>query len=207
MKNGDRVLLKKNLEIDKRYGTATFIKEAEHLRGKIVTVDFYSNCYSAFSIKELDEKIGYCFSELMVEKEIFTLADLKAGYLVEYKYGGCGLVFSTNGDIAISVNKDDLSDTFINDVLHIDKRDIDKKDIFLKLNKYKDDLTARYYGYEEYDIIKIYGYPSKVEDVATNSISDRPLLWESYPQVELSLQEIADKFDIPLSKLVIKYKD
>lgn len=62
-KVGDKVKVRENLEVDKRYGTEEFIEEMEEYKGKIVTIDTVNE--DDYYIEE--DKQSWLWTEEMLE--------------------------------------------------------------------------------------------------------------------------------------------
>ena len=62
-KVGDKVKVRKDLEVDKRYGTEEFIEEMEEYKGKIVTIDTVNE--DDYYIEE--DKQSWSWTEEMLE--------------------------------------------------------------------------------------------------------------------------------------------
>ena len=55
-----------------------------------------------------------------------------------------------------------------------------------------------------FDIMKVYNKPKKNSSFYTYSTTNRDLLFQRKEKKELTMQEIADKFNIPVEQLKIK---
>ena len=64
-KVGDKVKVREDLEVDKRYGTEEFIEEMEEYKGKIVTIDTVNE--DDYYIEE--DKQSWSWTEEMLEDE------------------------------------------------------------------------------------------------------------------------------------------
>jgi len=71
------------------------------------------------------------------------------------------------------------------------------------LSSYNEDLTCKIPGCEISDIVKVYRFQSNMKGASF----DRPesdVIWERKEPIELTMDEIARKFNIPVSQLKIK---
>lgn len=105
----------------------------------------------------------------------FTKADLKSGMVVE----------TARKKKALVVNNMIIYNTS-----------------FDNLENYKEDLTNRIIP--ELDIIKVYEQSDFWGRGLSNGIEHGELLWERGELVEVTMQEIADKFGVPIEQLRIK---
>ena len=114
-----------------------------------------------------------------MEKE-FTLNDLKVGMLVELRDGRKYLIAKT-----------------------IDNELVGTRDSgFMLVERYENDLSFE--GCSTNDIVKVYSIRKTKTNMYSYSTNDRDLLFERKEPKELTMQEIADKFGIPVDQLKIK---
>jgi hypothetical protein len=114
-------------------------------------------------------------------------SDLKSGMLVETREGKRGIVMlnTPNGDMIVA--GDNNADIFI-------------KKMWDELNRYADDLSHP--DGEKYNIYKIYGFNHNMG--ATHlSTSGRELLFERKDKLEVTLEQIAEKFNVDVNDLKI----
>ena len=121
--------------------------------------------------------------ENFMEKE-FTLSDLKVGMLIENRGGERYIVAETIDGQLIGTNEDG----------------------FTELKNYNADMTFMWKGgeYRYCDIIKVYSKPKRNIKFYTYDTTNRDLLFQRKEPKELTMQEIADKFNIPVDQLKIK---
>lgn len=117
--------------------------------------------------------------EDFMEKE-FTLSDLKVGMLVETRNSGYFLVAENDNEGMFFTNEDGWTGY---------------------ITKHNDMKSAIC---EDFDIMKVYSMPSKNRDAFNYSAENRKLLFQSKEPKELTMQEIADKFGIPVEQLKIR---
>ena len=117
--------------------------------------------------------------EDFMEKE-FTLSDLKVGMLVVVRCGYEYLVAKNDNEGMFFTNEDGWTECKT------------------KQNDMKSAIC------EDFDIMKVYSMPSKNRDAFNYSTENRKLLFERKEPKELTMQEIADKFNIPVDQLKIK---
>ena len=126
--------------------------------------------------------------EHLPEYEVITLNDLQMkkqdiqlGMVVEYHCGKKALVISVN-----------------NEVLFIDTNG------YMPLKDYDDDLLVINSVSDKWDIDKI--FKVTVESSISTMLNSNflKLLWERQKEVELTMDEIAEKFGIPVEQLKIK---
>ena len=128
--------------------------------------------------------------ENLPEYEVITLNDLQMkkqdiqlGMVVEYRCGKKALVISVNDEILLSDNNG-----------------------FMRLKDYTDDLLVmdRHSESGKWDIDKIFKVTIECSiDTMLNGCFLK-LLWERQKEVELTMDEIAEKFGIPVKNLKIK---
>ena len=118
--------------------------------------------------------------EDFMEKE-FTLSDLKVGMLVEIRRGDKFIIAQNEGDV-FGTNDSE----------------------WLSFDNFEEDM--RYYNRGDYcfDIVNVYGRCKKNSGFYTFSTTNRDLLFQRKEPKELTMQEIADKFGIPVDQLKIK---
>lgn len=117
--------------------------------------------------------------EDFMEKE-FTLSDLKVGMLVETRNSGYFLVAKNDNEGMFFTNEDGWTE------------------YTTKHNDMKSTIC------EDFDIMKVYSMPSKKTNAFNYSTENRKLLFERQEPKELTMQEIADKFNIPVDQLKIR---
>ena len=118
-----------------------------------------------------------------MEKE-FTLSDLKVGMLIENKGGERYVVAETINGQLIGTNETG----------------------FTELENYNADMTFMWKGceYRFYDIVKVYSKRRRGVNMYGCDTDYRDLLFQRKEPKELTMQEIADKFGIPVEQLKIK---
>lgn len=122
--------------------------------------------------------------------EVITLDDLQMkkqdiqlGMVVEYHCGKRGLVISVNDEVLFSDNNG-----------------------YMRLKDYNDDLLVidRHNDSGKWDIDKIFKVTLGCSIDTMLNGSFLKLLWERQKEVELTMDEIAEKFGIPVNNLKIK---
>ena len=118
--------------------------------------------------------------EDFMEKEL-TLSDLNVGMLIEIRRGDKFIIAQNEGDI-FGTNDSE----------------------WLSFDNFEEDM--RYYNRGDYyfDIVKVYGRCKKNNGFYTYDTTNRDLLFQRKEKKELTMQEIADKFGIPVDQLKIK---
>jgi hypothetical protein len=128
--------------------------------------------------------------EHLPEHEVITLNDLQMkkqdiqlGMVVEYHCGKKALVISVNDEVL-------FSDTFG----------------YMRLKDYNDDLTVidRHDDSGKWDIDKVFKVTLGCSIDTMLSGNFLKLFWERQKEVELTMDEIAEKFGIPVKNLKIK---
>ena len=121
--------------------------------------------------------------EDFMEKE-FTLSDLKVGMLIENRGGERYVVAETINGQLIGTNETG----------------------FTELKNYNADMTFMWkdYEYRFYDIVKVYSKRRRGVNMYGCDTDYRDLLFQRKEPKELTMQEIADKFNIPVDQLKIK---
>ena len=117
--------------------------------------------------------------EDFMEKE-FTKDDLNVGMLVVVRCGYKYLVAKNDNEGMFFTNEDGWTECKT------------------KHNNMKSAVC------EDFDIMKVYSMPSRNRDAFNYSTENRKLLFERKEPKELTMQEIADKFGIPVDQLKIK---
>lgn len=117
--------------------------------------------------------------EDFMEKE-FTLGDLKVGMLIENKEGEKFIIAETIDGRLIGTNETGFTD----------------------LKNYDTDMTC--WEFAPYDIMKVYNKPERNRRFYTCDTTNRDLLFQRKEPKELTMQEIADKFGIPVDQLKIR---
>ena len=109
--------------------------------------------------------------------------DIKLGMVIEYHCGKRALVISVNDEILFSDN-----------------------DGFMRLKDYNDDLLVieRHDTTDMWDIDKIFKVTVECSIDTMLKGCFLKLLWERQKEVELTMDEIAEKFGIPVKNLKIK---
>lgn len=118
------------------------------------------------------------WSDFMEKK--FTLSDLKVGMLVVVRCGYKYLVAKNDNEGMFFTNEEGWTE----------------------YNTKHNDMRSAMC--EDFDIMKVYSMPSKNKDAFNYSTENRTLLFERKEPKELTMQEIADKFGIPVEQLKIK---
>ena len=126
--------------------------------------------------------------EHLPEYEVITLNDLQMkkqdiqlGMVVEYHCGKKALVISVNNEVL-------FSDT----------------NGYMRLKDYDDDLLVINSDSDKWDIDKIFKVTVESSISTMLNSSFLKLLWERQKEVELTMDEIAEKFGIPVEQLKIK---
>jgi hypothetical protein len=118
------------------------------------------------------------FNNLQMKKQ-----DIKLGMVVEYHCGKRALVISVNDEVLFSDNNG-----------------------YMRLKDYSDDLLVidRHSDSDKWDIDKIFQvtFGCSIDTMLNGSFLK--LLWERQKEVELTMDEIAEKFGIPVKNLKIK---
>ena len=119
------------------------------------------------------------FNDLIQMKKL----DLKRGMVVEYHCGKKALVISVNDEVL-------FSDTFG----------------YMRLKDYNDDLLVidRHDDSGKWDIDKVFKVTLGCSIDTMLSGNFLKLIWERQKEVELTMDEIAEKFGIPVENLKIK---
>lgn len=142
-------------------------------------------CYNfnsgSFAYRNWYERYDFTILEWedFMEKE-FTLSDLKVGMLIENKEGERFIIAETIDGRLIGTNETGFTD----------------------LKNYDTDMTC--WEFATYDIMKVYNKPKRNRRFYTCDTTNRDLLFERKEPKELTMQEIADKFGIPVDQLKIK---
>ena len=144
-KVGDKVRVRKDLMVDELYESHRFTKEMEKFKGlefKVISTmkDGYLDNIDIYRL----ESLHFIFTDEMLESveepikdpSQFTKADLKSKMVVE----------TQNGDLYLVV--DDV---------------VIRRDGFLNLDGYNEDLTSNY-AFKEYDIMGVYKYKNTIHD-------------------------------------------
>lgn len=105
----------------------------------------------------------------------FSKKDLKPGMVIEYKNGERRLVVEINGELSLISNG-----------------------MFAELNNFNNDLT--YDRNPHINIVAV--YKTKPSSLST-MLETTDLIWKRPEEVTLTMQEIADKFGIPVEQLKI----
>lgn len=81
---------------------------------------------------------------------------------------------------------------------------IEQSGYYLELDNFNDDLVDTDHD-NKFDVIRVYK-PNETEDNFSFDIADHTLIWERKEDTtfELTMQEIADKFNVSVSDLRIK---
>ena len=184
-KVGDKVRVRKDLEIGIKYGEVTLLARMAYLRGKLFTIESVSNihrnCYGIGS---------WLMSEEMLEP-VFTKADLKTGHIVTVRRGGKFVVFKNLEGNFDGVNiKDSEKSYFVN---------IGSMGYNL-FDEYDDNLCVRTVTASDYDIMKV----EEVDTVAalTNEraydLANKKTIWERSVPKKMTLAEIEKELGYPV---------
>jgi hypothetical protein len=128
--------------------------------------------------------------EHLPEYEVITLNDLQMkkqdiqlGMVVEYHCGKKALVISVNDEVLFSDNNG-----------------------YMRLKEYNDDLLVidRHNDSDKWDIDKVFKVTLGCSIDTMLKGNFLKLLWERQKEVELTMDEIAEKFGIPVKNLKIK---
>jgi hypothetical protein len=148
-------------------------------RKECIYVDTFKKelTYSSYSFaKDTGERIHLCKIITLNEyMKNFSKEDLKPGMVVEYKSGERRLVVEINGELSLISNG-----------------------MFAELNTFNNDLTHDRNSY--INIVAV--YKTKPSSLAT-MLHTTDLIWKRPEEVTLTMQEIADKFGIPVEQLKI----
>lgn len=149
---------------------------------EVLYLDYYPHILRYSTAKYLREHLP--------EYEVITLNDLQMkkqdiqlGMVVEYHCGKKALVISVNDEVL-------FSDTFG----------------YMRLKDYNDDLTVidRHDDSGKWDIDKVFKVTLGCSIDTMLNGNFLKLFWERQKEVELTMDEIADKFGIPVENLKIK---
>ena len=107
--------------------------------------------------------------------------DIQLGMAIEYRCGKRALVISVNNEVLFSNSNG-----------------------YMRLKDYDDDLLVIDSNSNKWDIDKI--FKVTVESSISTMLNSNflKLLWERQKEVELTMDEIAEKFGIPVEQLKIK---
>lgn len=174
-KVGDKVRVRKDLEVSKWYGELTALNtHMEHI-GKVITITRISDGEN-YDVKESI----MTFSEEMLEPYTFTKSDLMTGDVVEN---------------AIGIRKIVLLNTKEGDIL-INDRELGN------LKNYKEDLTNKISG--DCTIVKV-RRPSNGHQMLIGNWHEMDVLWErEKPIIELTLEDIAKLKGVDVDQIRIK---
>jgi len=116
----------------------------------------------------------------------FTKADLKAGYVVQYRDGEYRMIMPSQKGLYLVLGKNGCG---------------------MYLDNFNEDLTS--FNKEgviaKCTIIAVFGYNEQGSNSLDVDWTYRPLLWSrKEPPMELTMQEIADKFGVDVKDLKIK---
>lgn len=117
--------------------------------------------------------------EDFMEKE-FTLSDLKVGMLIENRGGERFIIAETIDGRLIGTNETGFTD----------------------LKNYNADMM--HWEFASYDIMRVYNKTKRNIKFYTYDTTNRDLLFQRKEPKELTMQEIADRFGIPVDQLKIK---
>ena len=183
-KIGDKVKVRTDLIVDGVYGGQSFMSGMKLFAGKIYTIRKIDSDRKYYMFQE----IGWVWTDEMIEgpvKTPFTKSDLKTGMVVEYRNGDRRIVFrnyqGTGKDLLIG-------------------------DRWASLNDYPEDLADDSDGDRNYDIMKVY---NAKDFCATLRLLDKKccdykVVWERKEIKEVTLEQIAEKFGVPVDQLRIK---
>lgn len=182
-KVGDKVKVRTDLIVDEIYGGKLFMPEMKQYAGKIYTIYQISSKQTFY----LFEEVGWIWTDEMIEGLVeasFTKSDLKTGMVVEYRNGSRRLVLrdyqGTGEDILIGSG-------------------------WRSLNDYTEDL-ADSDDDKDYDIMKVYvaiNYCDTLYLLDSKCCKCR-VVWERKEIKEVTLEQIAEKFGVPVDQLRIK---
>lgn len=112
--------------------------------------------------------------------ENFTKSDLKPGMVVEYRNGDRRIILETEKELILSGNYGcSVLSSYSQNLLKIGSN----------LNL---------------DIVKVYFIKDSKSLESILNLSNLKLIWERKETVELTLQQIADKFNVPVENIKIK---
>ena len=182
-KIGDKVKVRTDLIADEVYGGQSFMSGMKPFVGKIYTISRIDSDQKYYMFEE----IGWVWTDEMIEgpvKTPFTKSDLKTGMVVEYRNGSRRLVLR------------DYQGTGKNLLIG---------DRWASFNFYNEDLTYDS-GDKNYDIVKVY---AAKDFCATLRLLDKEcceyrVVWERKEIKEVTLEQIAEKFGVPVDQLRIK---
>lgn len=162
-----------------KWGNGHMISLEDFKRKECIYVDTFKKelTYSSYSFaKDTGARIHLCKIITLNEyMKNFSKEDLKPGMVVEYKSGEKRLVVEINGELSL------ISDG-----------------MFAELNNFNNDLT--YDRNPHINIVAV--YKTKPSSLAT-MLQTTDLIWKRLEEVTLTMQEIADKFGIPVEQLKI----
>lgn len=162
-----------------KWGSGSIIG-LEDFKGKeCVYIDTFKKelTYSSYSFaKDTGARVHLCKIITLNEyMKNFSKEDLKPGMVVEYKSGEKRLVVEINGELSLISNG-----------------------MFAELNSFNKDLTHNRNPY--INIVAV--YETKPSSLST-MLQTSDLIWKRPEEVTLTMQEIADKFGIPVEQLKI----
>lgn len=130
---------------------------------------------SHYYAKDMGERTYLCKIITLNEyMKNFSKEDLKPGMVVEYKSGERRLVVEINGELSLISNG-----------------------MFAELNTFNNDLT-----HDRTNINIVAVYKTKPSSLST-MLETTDLIWKRPEEVTLTMQEIANKFGIPVEQLKI----
>ena len=185
-KVGDKVRVRKDLEVDTMYGNITLTDEMEQYRGKEVEIVITDHRDSTYRVANC----YYWFSEEMLEpvKPIFTKDDLKTGMIVTFRNGTRCLVMR---DISypLRVNADGCTNFFIG---------LDDSETWTYFDNYGDDLTNIFS--KTFDIVKVerVEYPIDILHREKWERHEAIVVWERIEPKKMTLAEIEKELGYPV---------
>ena len=150
-----------------------------------------STCYYIYKNKRITCILKFYLesSNILKAKDFINLyknnnmqkSNLKSGMSVKLRNGQIGLIVDVFG-----------------------KKIIQYENNWCDLEEYNQDLKVTATNYNEWDIMEVYSIPNYECVVRKNLCKPKHLIWRRKELIELTMQEIADKFGIPINSLRIK---
>ena len=176
-KVGDKVRVRKDLEVGTKYGEVTFLTRMDNLRGKVVTINHTScrhpNCYGIEH---------WMMSGEMLEP-VFTKDDLKTGMIVTFRNGTRCLVMR---DISypLRVHHEGCTNFLIG---------LDDSETWTYFDNYRDDLTNMFS--KTFDVVKVerVEYPLDILHREKCELHEAIVVWERIEPKKMTLAEIEEE--------------
>ena len=163
-----------------KWGNGSIIGLEDFIEKECVYIDTFKKelTYSSYSFaKDTGARIYLCKIITLNEyMKNFSKEDLKPGMVVEYKNSERRLVVDINSELNLIANNS-----------------------FAMLKDFNNDLTCN--NHSDLSIVAVYT-PEIIESLST-MLRAKNLVWKRPEEVTLTMQEIADKFGIPVEQLKI----